>query len=73
MRVVVDGLILLFSRVFGRARRKIGKALGKTIKVSAVGVYSFDGAHEQQKKVRKGLWVKPKDVDGGSTPWGSMI
>lgn len=34
-------------------RRKIGKALGKTIKVSAVGVYSFDGAHEQQKQVRK--------------------
>lgn len=33
------------------SRRKIGKALGKTIKISAVGVYSFDGAHEQQKQV----------------------
>lgn len=40
--------------LLGLPRRKIGKALGKTIKVSAVGVYSFDGANEQQKQVGKG-------------------
>lgn len=38
----------------GPLRRKIGKALGKTIKVSAVGVYSFDGANEQHKQVGEG-------------------
>lgn len=40
--------------LLGLLRRKIGKALGKTIKVSAVGVYSFDGANEQQKQVGEG-------------------
>ncbi|CAM9808295.1 unnamed protein product [Ectocarpus fasciculatus] len=39
--------------VFALSKRKIGKALGKTIKVSAVGVYSFDGANEQQKQLKR--------------------
>lgn len=32
-------------------RRRIGKALGKCTKISAVGVYSFDGAYDIYKKV----------------------
>ncbi|CAM9405005.1 unnamed protein product, partial [Hapterophycus canaliculatus] len=39
--------------VFALSKRKLGKAIGKTIKVSAVGVYSFDGAHEQQKQLKR--------------------
>ncbi|CAM9975610.1 unnamed protein product [Ectocarpus sp. 6 AP-2014] len=39
--------------VFALSKRKIGKALRKTIKVSAVGVYSFDGANEQQKQLKR--------------------
>eukprot|EP00903_Cladosiphon_okamuranus_P007835 g7580.t1 len=39
--------------VFALSKRRIGKALGKTIKVSAVGVYSFDGAHEQHKQLKR--------------------
>lgn len=34
-------------------KRKLGKALGKSIKVSVVGVQSADGAHEQFKKLKK--------------------
>lgn len=34
-------------------KRKLGKALGKSIKVSVVGVQNADGAHEQFKKLKK--------------------
>jgi selenocysteine insertion sequence-binding protein 2 len=34
-------------------KRKLGKALGKSIKVSVVGIQNADGAHEQFKKLKK--------------------
>ena len=39
--------------VFEFNKRKLGKAIGKSIKVSVVGVQSADGAQEQFKKLRK--------------------
>jgi selenocysteine insertion sequence-binding protein 2 len=41
--------------IFALSKRRLGKALGKQIKVSAVGVYSMDGAHDTYKKVKKRL------------------
>ncbi|CAM9934265.1 unnamed protein product, partial [Discosporangium mesarthrocarpum] len=38
--------------VFGLSKRRLGKALGKSIKVSTVGVYNFDGAEDLWKQVR---------------------
>jgi selenocysteine insertion sequence-binding protein 2 len=34
-------------------KRKLGKALGKSIKVSVVGIQNADGAHDQFKKLKK--------------------
>jgi len=34
-------------------KRKLGKALGKTIKVAVVGIQSSDGAHDPFKKLKK--------------------
>ena len=34
-------------------KRKIGKALGKTIKVSVVGIENADGAYEPFKKLKR--------------------
>ncbi|KAL9184052.1 hypothetical protein ACHAXT_002138 [Thalassiosira profunda] len=39
--------------VFELNKRKLGKALGKSIKVSVVGIQNADGAHEQFKKLKK--------------------
>eukprot|EP00559_Dactyliosolen_fragilissimus_P009799 CAMPEP_0184873700 /NCGR_PEP_ID=MMETSP0580-20130426/41986_1 /TAXON_ID=1118495 /ORGANISM="Dactyliosolen fragilissimus" /LENGTH=635 /DNA_ID=CAMNT_0027376633 /DNA_START=1429 /DNA_END=3336 /DNA_ORIENTATION=- len=39
--------------IFELNKRKLGKALGKTIKVSVVGVQNADGAHEEFKKLKK--------------------
>ncbi|KAL3763396.1 hypothetical protein ACHAWU_001969 [Discostella pseudostelligera] len=36
-------------------KRKLGKALGKSIKVSVVGIQNADGAHDQFKKLKKML------------------
>ena len=36
-------------------KRKLGKALGKSIKVSVVGIQNADGAHEPFKKLKKML------------------
>ena len=41
--------------VFELNKRKLGKALGKSIKVSVVGIQNADGAHEQFKKLKKML------------------
>jgi selenocysteine insertion sequence-binding protein 2 len=38
--------------LFELSKRQLGKALGKTIKVSVVGVQNVDGAHEQFKKLK---------------------
>ncbi|KAL7538161.1 hypothetical protein ACHAWF_006010 [Thalassiosira exigua] len=39
--------------LFELNKRKLGKALGKSIKVSVVGIQNADGAHEQFKKLKK--------------------
>lgn len=39
--------------LFELNKRKLGKSLGKSIKVSVVGVQNADGAHEQFKKLKK--------------------
>lgn len=39
--------------VFELNKRKLGKALGKSIKVSVVGIQNADGAHEPFKKLKK--------------------
>ena len=39
--------------VFALNRRKLGKALGKTVKVSIVGVQNMDGANQEYKQLRK--------------------
>lgn len=39
--------------LFELNKRKLGKALGKSIKVSVVGIHNADGAHEQFKKLKK--------------------
>lgn len=39
--------------LFELSKRKLGKALGKSVKVSVVGVQNADGAHEQFKKLNK--------------------
>lgn len=36
-------------------KRKLGKALGKSIKVAVVGIQNADGAHDQFKKLKKML------------------
>jgi selenocysteine insertion sequence-binding protein 2 len=36
-------------------KRNLGKALGKSIKVSVVGIQNADGAHDQFKKLKKML------------------
>lgn len=38
--------------LFELSKRQLGKALGKTIKISIVGVQNVDGAHEQFKKLK---------------------
>jgi len=38
---------------FELSKRRLGKALGKTIKVAVVGIYSADGAHPQYKQLQK--------------------
>ncbi|KAL3799535.1 hypothetical protein HJC23_008662 [Cyclotella cryptica] len=43
--------------VFEFNKRKLGKALGKSIKVSVVGIQNADGAQEQFKQLRKILGV----------------
>ena len=37
--------------VFALNKRKIGKALGKKIKVSVVGIYNFEGAMEEKRNL----------------------
>ena len=39
--------------VYELNKRKLGKALGKSIKVAVVGIQNADGAHEQFKKLKK--------------------
>mmetsp|Transcript_27900 Transcript_27900/g.42916 ORF Transcript_27900/g.42916 Transcript_27900/m.42916 type:complete len:438 (+) Transcript_27900:141-1454(+) len=39
--------------LFELNKRKLGKAIGKTIKISVVGIQSADGAFEQFKKLKK--------------------
>jgi len=39
--------------LFELNKRKLGKALGKSIKVAVVGIQNADGAHEQFKKLKK--------------------
>ena len=39
--------------VFALNRRKLGKALGKTVKVSIVGVQNMDGANQEYKHLRQ--------------------
>eukprot|EP00581_Thalassiosira_minuscula_P004294 CAMPEP_0183746860 /NCGR_PEP_ID=MMETSP0737-20130205/66973_1 /TAXON_ID=385413 /ORGANISM="Thalassiosira miniscula, Strain CCMP1093" /LENGTH=1208 /DNA_ID=CAMNT_0025982567 /DNA_START=93 /DNA_END=3719 /DNA_ORIENTATION=- len=39
--------------LFELNKRKLGKALGKSIKVSVVGIQNADGAHEPFKKLKK--------------------
>lgn len=41
------------------SRRKLGKVLKKNVKVSAIGVYSFDGAQEQHKAVSPQVLATP--------------
>ena len=41
--------------VFALSKKKLGKALGKKVKVSAVGIYSMDGAYDVYKKIVKTL------------------
>jgi selenocysteine insertion sequence-binding protein 2 len=38
---------------FELTKRRLGKALGKTIKVAVVGIYSADGAYQQFKQLQK--------------------
>lgn len=40
-----------FPVVFALNMRKLGRALGKTIKVSAVALYNADGAHQELRAV----------------------
>jgi selenocysteine insertion sequence-binding protein 2 len=37
--------------IFELNKRKLGKAVGKSIKVSVVGIQNADGAHQQFKKL----------------------
>lgn len=39
--------------LFDLNKRKIGKALGKTLKVSVVGIENADGAYEPFKKLKR--------------------
>lgn len=39
--------------LFSLNKKKLGKALGKNAKVSAVGIYSMDGAMDIYKKIIK--------------------
>jgi selenocysteine insertion sequence-binding protein 2 len=39
--------------IFELNKRKIGKALGKTLKISVVGIENADGAHEPFKKLKR--------------------
>jgi selenocysteine insertion sequence-binding protein 2 len=39
--------------LFALSKKKLGKALGKKVRVSAVGVYSLDGAYDAYKKIVK--------------------
>mmetsp|Transcript_62742 Transcript_62742/g.107728 ORF Transcript_62742/g.107728 Transcript_62742/m.107728 type:complete len:276 (-) Transcript_62742:325-1152(-) len=41
--------------LFALSKKKLGKALGKHVRVSAVGIYSMDGAYDIYKKVIKKL------------------
>ena len=43
--------------VFELNKRKLGKAIGKSIKVSVVGIQNADGAHEQLKKLKRMMGV----------------
>ena len=40
-----------FPVVFALNMRKLGRALGKTIRVSAVALYNADGAHQELRTV----------------------
>eukprot|EP00904_Undaria_pinnatifida_P012408 jgi/Undpi1/8298/HiC_scaffold_25.g10767.m1 len=58
--------------VFALSRRRIGKALGKCTKISAVGVYSFDGAYDIYKKLASrmeaiGLLREGRPTNDGKT------
>jgi selenocysteine insertion sequence-binding protein 2 len=39
--------------LFALSKKKLGKALGKNVRVSAVGIYSMDGAYDAYKKIVK--------------------
>ena len=41
--------------LFEMNKRKLGKAIGKSIKIAVIGVQNADGAHEQFKKLKKML------------------
>ena len=54
--------------VFALNRRKLGKALGKTVKVSIVGVQNMDGANQEYKHLRKRMEIlSTTAVDEAST------
>ena len=42
-----------FPVVFALNMRKLGRALGKTIKVSAVALYNADGAHQELRALHE--------------------
>ena len=47
--------------VFALGKRKLGKALKKSVGVSAVGIYSGDGAHDEYRAVTNRLRDLQKD------------
>jgi selenocysteine insertion sequence-binding protein 2 len=52
---------------FDLSKKKIGKALGKSIKVSVVGINNADGAHAQFKSLKKCANTYPISSDNGVT------
>ena len=61
--------------VFAPSRTRLGKALGKHVSISALGVYSPDGANEEYKKVLKlgeelrQLWNDRVEEERASKVW----
>ena len=53
--------------VFALNRRKLGKALGKTVKVSIVGVQNMDGANQEYKQLYKLLlYLEFRQINKGT-------
>ena len=51
--IIDEGKVKGVMLVFALNRRKLGKALGKTVKVSIVGVQNMDGANQEYKHLRQ--------------------